>query len=154
MDEQPQHDRPAETLVAIDLGAALDQMADAVEEHVERAAEQDIAEGLALSRHHPGDIALAVLTDRLLTHCSTLAMGVTTIPVASRPQRGAAALEVWHKLLEDGPDEGTLANWSYARRLALTARDMLDAVKKHRRAERPATFVGRETLPPVTAEQS
>lgn len=148
MDEQPQHDRPAEHAVEVPLGPLVIQLADAAEEHVE----QDISEGLALSRHHPGDVALAVLTDKLLTHCGTLAAGVDRIPEASRSQRGAAALEVWRKLVEDGPEAGTLANWSYARHLAQVGRDLLDAIKEHHRGERPASFVGRETLPPVAAE--
>ncbi|MFE0738747.1 DUF6415 family natural product biosynthesis protein [Streptomyces sp. NPDC058855] len=150
MVEQPQHDDPAGQTVEFNLGTALASLADAVEEHVEADAHRDITYALGLERHHPGDEALAVLTDRLITHCSMLASGVAEIPEERRPRRGAAAAGVFRKLAEHGPDSGTLANWSYARHLAQAGRDMLAAIEEHRQAERAAArFAGRLGLPPV-----
>ncbi|HEY9410878.1 MAG TPA: DUF6415 family natural product biosynthesis protein [Jiangellaceae bacterium] len=136
------------------LGALLVEVAGAIEEHVEGAAKADIRRAIDM-RDHPGDAALARLIDRLLTHCTTLANGVGEIPADERPQRGTAAVEYWHGLRDTGPTDGALANWSYARQLALVARDMLGAVSDHRTVARrraDGTFVGRPALPPLAPE--
>ncbi|MCX5390437.1 hypothetical protein [Streptomyces sp. NBC_00094] len=149
MPEQIKHERPPEQTVEVHLGALLVQVADAVEGHVEDAVGTDIAGALAL-RHHPGDIALAQLTNRLLTHCATLANGVTEIPESDRSPRGHAVLETWAKLQEDGPADGPLGSWSYPRHLALTARDMLQAIHDHRhQTQVHGLFVGHRNMPPL-----
>lgn len=94
-------------------------------------------------RQHPGDTELAALTDRLLTHCTTLANGLAAVPVDERPMRGVSAAEFWDMLRDSGPSDGALANFSYARQLALVARDMQAAVDQSRQ------FVGRTGLPPL-----
>ncbi|MDV5148564.1 DUF6415 family natural product biosynthesis protein [Streptomyces sp. SBC-4] len=149
MDKQIKHERPPEQTVEVHLGALLLQAADAVEGHVEEAAEVDIRWALGM-RHHPDARSLAFLTDRLLTHCATLATGVTEIPEAERPLRGRAVLETWAKLKEDGPEDGPLGPWSYAKHLALAARDMLQAIQDHRQQTQVhALFVGRPGMPPL-----
>ncbi|MEU8759384.1 hypothetical protein [Streptomyces sp. NPDC048659] len=153
MDEEPQHDRPAETLVAVDLGAALATAADGIEEHVEAEAERHIAFAVRLEHHCPSDAAIAQLTNDLLTHCSSLAQGVMLIPEAERPERGLAAVRMWTELVETGPQDGPLGNWSYARQLGITGRTLLQELREHRRtSRRRAAFVGRTELPPVPVE--
>jgi len=134
MDEQPQHDRATDPAIN------------------EAEAERDIAYTMHLDHHRPDNTALAVLTDRLITHCVTLAIGVNLIPDAERTRQASAAVTSWQQLAEHGPDHGALGNWSYAKHLAQTARDMLAGIREHRAAQ-PATFVGRETLPPVAADR-
>lgn len=107
-------------------------------------------------RDHPGDEALVHLTDRLLTHCITLADSLGEIPADERPQRGAVAVEHWTQLREDGPADGPLGCWSYARQLALVARDMDTAIDDHRRAKptrrADGAFVGRPGLPALAPD--
>ena len=149
MPDQIKHERPPEQTVEVHLGALLLQVADAVEGHVEDAAEVDIRQALSM-RYHPDALSLAALTNRLLTHCITLAAGVTEIPEAERPLRGKAVLETWAKLKKDGPEDGPLGPWSYAKHLALTARDMLQAIHDHRhQTQVHALFVGRPGMPPL-----
>ncbi|MEV7282887.1 hypothetical protein [Streptomyces sp. NPDC093111] len=152
MDEQP-HDRSAETLVSVDLGAALDEAADITEAHIEEEAERHIGYALRLQRHCPDDVALAHLTDSLISYCSSLAQGVSMIPAVERPSRGTAAVETWTQLVKAGPDTGPLANWSYARQLGLIGRDLLQTLQYHRRADRHAAFIGRTELPPVAVDR-
>lgn len=149
MHEQPQHDKPTEEVV---LGPLVIQLAEQIE-HGEQEAERDISYALRLDQHRPGDVALALLTDRLMTHCVTLAIGMNLIPEAQRPKRGAVAVETWRKLAENGPDDGVLGDWSYAKHLAQAGRDMLAGIREHRDSQQQATFVGREALPPVAADR-
>ncbi|WP_251065936.1 DUF6415 family natural product biosynthesis protein [Streptomyces sp. ISL-36] len=141
------------TTVEVELGELLLQGSGDVEDPVKDSVEADIRRVLEM-RHHPDALALAALTDRLLTHCITLAAGVEEIPPAERSVRGAAVLETWTQLLADGPEDGPLGPWSYARHLALAARDMLSALNDHQAADRGAgaPFVGRSGLPPLTPE--
>ncbi|MFG3344431.1 DUF6415 family natural product biosynthesis protein [Streptomyces sp. NPDC048018] len=148
-----EHNRPDDT-VEVDLGALLVDISDLVEDHVEKAAARDISHALAMVSL-PNDAALAALTDQLLTHCKTLAVGVTLIPEDRCPPQAAAAVRTWRKLVKDGPDDGTFGNWHYARALARAARDMLKGIRVNRtqRPEQPATFVGRKTMPPLPATE-
>ncbi|MEU8760732.1 hypothetical protein [Streptomyces sp. NPDC048659] len=152
MDEEPQHDRPAETLVAVDLGAALATAADGIEEHVEAEAERHIAFAVRLEHHCPSDAAIAQLTNDLLTHCSSLADGIALILEGERPERGTAAVRMWIELVQAGPGGGPLGNWSYARQLGIAGRALLQELREHRRTSRRAAFVGRTELPPVPLE--
>ncbi|MET9934371.1 MULTISPECIES: DUF6415 family natural product biosynthesis protein [unclassified Streptomyces] len=131
----------------MDLGTILlRQAATALEgEHAETAAFSLVRQALAV-RQTPAPQELAELTDSLLTHCASLAVGVRTIPAQQRPARGVGALKDWAQLQADGP----LGPWSYARQLALVARNMLQAICGHRGAalER-AAYVGRPSLPPL-----
>lgn len=145
MREQIRHDMAAGPTVEVDLGTVLTQAADAIEEHVAESARADITLALEM-RHHPSALDLAQLTDRLLTHCATAADGVHQIPAATRSVRGAAALKTWQELKEAGPADGPLGPWSYARHLALVARDMVQEIDGHRVTR--ASFVGRPGLAP------
>ncbi|MFE5296463.1 hypothetical protein [Streptomyces sp. NPDC056632] len=149
--EEARHDRAAEVTAELDLGAVLDEVADLVEAHVEQEAARDFAYAVAM-RYHPGDVALAHLTDRLLKHCLTLALGVTEIPDERLSAHGVAALRVWNQLRINGPADGALGNWSYCKHLAQAGRDMLRAIGDHRRAERPARFVGRTEPEPAPTD--
>ncbi|MFJ3901069.1 DUF6415 family natural product biosynthesis protein [Streptomyces sp. NPDC090025] len=149
MHEQPQHDRADETLVAVDLGAALATVADGIEGHVEAEAERYITAAVKLEHHCPSDEAIAQITDNLITYCSSLAIGVSQIPEDQRPERGTAAVRMWTELVAAGPQDGSLANWSYARQLGIAGRALLQALRDHQRTSRRAAFVGREQLPPV-----
>ncbi|MFJ3900185.1 hypothetical protein [Streptomyces sp. NPDC090025] len=151
MDEQPQHGRADET-VGVDLGALLAALVEPVEEHAEQQVERHLASATKLEKHHPGDVAVAHLVDTLITDCQSLADGISLIPEEQRPRRGTAAAKVWTDLAERGPDSGPLGTWSYARHLAQAARDMLTAIREHRTAEHPASFVGRAAMPPVRAD--
>ncbi|MEU8760631.1 DUF6415 family natural product biosynthesis protein [Streptomyces sp. NPDC048659] len=148
-----QHDKPADVLVAADLGAALTMAADGIEEHVEAEAERHIAFAVRLEHHCPSDAAIAQLTNDLLTHCSSLADGIALIPEAERPARGTAAVRMWVDLVQAGPGDGPLGNWSYARQLGIAGRALLQELREHRRmSRRRAAFVGRTELPPVPVE--
>lgn len=149
---QEQHDRPPK-IVEVALRDFLLQAAVAVEEHAEDAAERDINRALGL-KHHPGDVALAELTDRLLTRCAGLCDGVEGVPAAERDARASAVLETWAKLKADGPEDGPLGTWSYTKHLALTARDMVRVIREHRAAhlDAGAPFVGRPGLPPLAPD--
>ncbi|MGW6566429.1 DUF6415 family natural product biosynthesis protein [Streptomyces sp. NPDC054975] len=148
-----QHDRPPEPSIEVDFASILLQACDVFEEHAEEAAERDINRALGL-KHHPGDVALADLTDRLLSRCDGLSGGIEGIPVAQRDARATGVLETWAKLKADGPDDGPLGTWSYTKHLALTARDMVRALRDHRtRSNRDlAAFVGRTDLPPIAPD--
>ncbi|MFF5393423.1 DUF6415 family natural product biosynthesis protein [Streptomyces sp. NPDC013012] len=132
------------------LGATLLLQATTVlEDHVESAALSLIRQALAI-RQNPSPQELALLTDALLTHCASLAADVEAIPAQQRRARGAGALRDWAQLREDGPADGPLGPWSYARQLALVARNLLRAIGDNRDAalER-AAYIGRPSLPPL-----
>ncbi|MFC8171222.1 DUF6415 family natural product biosynthesis protein [Streptomyces sp. NPDC012438] len=156
MSDQPQDPTASETgpgtLIAaeVDLGTALLlQAATAVEEHVESTALSLIRQALAI-RQNPEPQELAELTDSLLTHCASLAAGVEAIPAGRCPVRGTGALRDWAQLKVDGPADGALGPWSYARQLALVARNLLQALDDHRTAVLArAPYVGRPNLPPL-----
>ncbi|MFF9018439.1 hypothetical protein ACF09C_36450 [Streptomyces sp. NPDC014870] len=154
MREQIQHDGADRPIpgrsVEVEFAGILLQACDAFEEQAEAVAERDIAEALGL-RHHPGDIALAQLTDRLLSRCDGLSGGIEGIPVAERTPRAAGVLETWEKLKADGPGDGPLGTWSYTRHLALTGRDMVRALQERRAAHSQSlpAFFGRGELPPI-----
>ncbi|MER8042698.1 hypothetical protein [Streptomyces sp. NPDC094032] len=153
MDEQPQHDRPAEALVVVDLVGALATAADGIEGHVEAEAERYITAAVKLEHHCPSDVVIAQITNNLLTYCSSLAIGVSQIPEDQRPERGTAAVRMWMELVAAGPQDGPLGNWSHARQLGIAGRALLQALHEHRHASsRRARFVGRTELPPVPAE--
>ncbi|MFF6835988.1 DUF6415 family natural product biosynthesis protein [Streptomyces sp. NPDC012438] len=135
---------PAET----DLSAALLlQAAMVLEEHAEAATFTLIRQALAI-RQSPGVQELAKLTDALLTHCAILATGVETIPAEKCPPRGAGALRDWAQLRQDGPADGPLGSWSYARQLALIARNMIQAVHAYRTTiAARAPYTSRPNLP-------
>ncbi|TXS31141.1 hypothetical protein EAO71_20170 [Streptomyces sp. ms191] len=145
MELTPQDSGGPSPTTEVHLGPLLELAADAIEEHVELAASLDIARALKL-RHHPDIVELARMTDQMLTHCATLAVGVGQIPVGARSPRGAVVLETWTQLKDDGPADGPLGPWSYTRHLALAARDMLEEIHDHRRK---AAFTGRPGLPPL-----
>ncbi|MFF0426924.1 DUF6415 family natural product biosynthesis protein [Streptomyces sp. NPDC004520] len=148
MYEQTEHTRPAGPTVEVHLGALVLQAVDAVEEHAEDAALLVINQVLSMYGK-PGDLEIAQLTDRLLTHCANLAVGVETIPEGRRPQRGQGALTDWAQLQKDGPRDGPLGTWSYVRQLALVARNMVSALREHRAAPTGrAPYVGRPDRPP------
>ncbi|MFE6457255.1 DUF6415 family natural product biosynthesis protein [Streptomyces cinereoruber] len=141
------------TAAEVDLGTTLLlQAAAALEEHVETAAFTLVRRALAI-RQNPDPQELAHLTDMLLTHCASLAVGVENIPAEKRPQRGAGALRDWARLQEDGPSDGPLGPWSYARQLALVARNMLQALQalddRRDGIAARAPYIGRPTLPPA-----
>ncbi|MFC8290082.1 DUF6415 family natural product biosynthesis protein [Streptomyces sp. NPDC057242] len=134
----------------VDLGTALLlQAATAVEEHVESTALSLIRQALAI-RQNPEPQELAELTDSLLTHCASLATGVKAIPAGKCPVRGTGALRDWAQLKVDGPADGALGPWSYARQLALVARNLLQALDVYRASiTARAPYVGRPNLPPL-----
>ncbi|MER7760793.1 DUF6415 family natural product biosynthesis protein [Streptomyces sp. NPDC097619] len=71
----------------------------------------------------PEDRELARLVDGLLTH------GAELLPAARRLAEGddrrvAGALRDWRRLTTDGPGDGPLANWGYARALARAVRTL------------------------------
>ncbi|WP_432059986.1 DUF6415 family natural product biosynthesis protein [Streptomyces sp. S1] len=142
------------TAAEVDPGTALLlQAATALEEHVETAASTLVRRALAI-RQHPDLQELARLTDMLLTHCASLAVGVENIPAEKLPQRGAGALRDWARLQEDGPADGPLGPWSYARQLALVARNMLQALQAHRDTIMARdTHIGRPNLPPAPSSR-
>lgn len=95
-------------------------------------------------------LALAQLTDTLLTHCADFARAIEALPMHRRPVRGQGALRDWATLQKDGPGDGPLGTWSYARQLALVARSMVKALRSHRAStETRAPYVGRPGLPPL-----
>ncbi|MFJ3505075.1 hypothetical protein [Streptomyces sp. NPDC090135] len=104
MSEQPQDTTASEAgpgvLAAAEMALGktlLLQAATALEEHIESAALSLIRQALAI-RQNPGAQELAELTDSLLTHCASLAVGVQTIPMEQRPTRGAGTLRDWAQL--------------------------------------------------------
>ncbi|MFB7031698.1 MULTISPECIES: DUF6415 family natural product biosynthesis protein [unclassified Streptomyces] len=156
MSDQPQEPTASETspgaltVAEVDLGTALLlQAATAIEEHVESTALSLIRQALAI-RQTPDAQELAHLTGSLLTHCASLAAGVEAIPAELRPVRGAGALRDWAQLQADGPADKPLGPWSYARQLALVARNLLQALDERRAAiVARAPYVGRPHLPPL-----
>ncbi|MFE5967142.1 hypothetical protein [Streptomyces sp. NPDC056463] len=155
MREQIEHNRAGKPASGVEVHFAglLLQACNAFEEQAEAAAEHDIAEALAL-RHHPGNVALADLTDRLLSRCEGLSGGIEGIPATERDARATGVLETWTKLKADGPADGPLGTWSYTRQLALTARDMIRALRERRTQQQSAvaTFIGRPDLPPLAPD--
>ncbi|MFE7516136.1 DUF6415 family natural product biosynthesis protein [Streptomyces sp. NPDC057540] len=135
------------TIVDVDLGAFLRQAADPIEEYAEEVALLLVNRVLAFYGK-PENTELAAMTDALLTHCANLATGVETIPERQRPTRGQGALRDWAQLQQDGPGDGPLGSWSYARQLALVARNMVTALRENRTAGRQP-FVGRSEAPPL-----
>ncbi|MDT9689186.1 hypothetical protein Q5762_12705 [Streptomyces sp. P9(2023)] len=157
MREHIQHDRSdgVEPVPGVEarFAALLLRACDEFEEHAEKAAERDIAEALGLN-NHPGDVALADLTDRLLTRCAGLSGGVEGIRPDERGIRGNGVLETWAKLKADGPEDGPLGTWSYTRQLALVARDLIRTLREHRAKQNQTlpSFVGRSDLPPIAPD--
>ncbi|WP_318210843.1 MULTISPECIES: DUF6415 family natural product biosynthesis protein [unclassified Streptomyces] len=134
----------------VDLGTALLQIVTPIEEHAEDAALAAIRRALTMQQN-PAPLELARLTDALLAHCANLAEGIEAIPAERRPVRGEGALRDWATLQADGPGDGPLGPWSYARQLAMVARSMITALRDHRAAtEARAPYVGRPDLPPLT----
>ncbi|MER7960258.1 DUF6415 family natural product biosynthesis protein [Streptomyces sp. NPDC096030] len=138
---------------AIEVAGALLRATVALEKAAEEAAERDINRVLRM-KHHPGNVELAKLTDRLLTRGDGLSGGVDAIPVAERDARATGVCETWERLKADGPEDGPLGTWSYTRHLALTARDMVRALRERRAAQLRsiAPFVGRPDLPPLAPD--
>ena len=135
--------------VEVGLSAALLQIATPIEEHAEDAAMVAVRRALTM-QDTIGTLELAQLTDTLLTHCAGLAVGIETIPADERPVRGQGALRDWAQLQQDGPGDGPLGTWSYARMLAVVARSMVTALRDHRAAtERRPRYVARPGLPPL-----
>ncbi|MFD9047700.1 hypothetical protein [Streptomyces zaomyceticus] len=133
----------------VDLGAALLQIATPLEEHAEDAALAAVRQALTM-QESLDPLKLAQLTDSLLTKCASLAVGIETIPAGRRPVRGQGALRDWAQLRDDGPGNGPLGNWSYARQLAVVLRSMVTALREHRAAEKSCgPYVGRRDLPPL-----
>ncbi|MEW2135522.1 hypothetical protein AB0892_02740 [Streptomyces sp. NPDC005409] len=130
-----------------ELGAALEEIADVIEAAVANDAEKDITTVLTTD---PEAIELADLTDRMITHCKTLAVGLGEIPLAQRSTRAVGALRDWSDLgsADPGADprHDAAGNLAYARMLALIARSMLKALREHRNGR---AFVGRTGLPPI-----
>ncbi|APE22165.1 hypothetical protein SVEN_3014 [Streptomyces venezuelae ATCC 10712] len=150
MREQAEHTRTAESgpTVEVDLRALL-KIVTPIEEHAEDLALRAVRRALTMEQN-PDALELARLTDKLLTHCASLAVGIETIPVKERPARGQGALRDWATLQKDGPGDGPLGTWSYARQLALVARSMVKALRSHRAStETRAPYVGRPGLPPL-----
>ncbi|TXS15536.1 hypothetical protein EAO70_16165 [Streptomyces sp. adm13(2018)] len=133
-----------------DLGAALLQIATPLEKHAEDEAMKTVHQALTM-QDTIGTLELAQLTDRLLTQCAGLTVGIETIPADERPVRGRGALRDWAQLQQDGPGDGPLGTWSYARQLAVVARSMVTALREHRETtEGRAPYIGRPGLPPLT----
>lgn len=147
-----EHSRQALSDGFTPLGAALEEIADAIESAVEDDAEHDITAALTTA---PEAIELAALTDRLITHCKTLAVGLGEIPLAQRSTRAVGALRDWSDLASTGPEADTrhdaTGNLAFARMLALIARSMLKALREHRNAR---AFVARTGLPPIAPGRS
>ncbi|MFC9700942.1 hypothetical protein ACFTWD_09650 [Streptomyces sp. NPDC056943] len=153
MREQTEHTDRAESspdpVVTADLVSSILQVSAAVEQHAETEAERDAAAALALPHTH-GAVAIASMTDRLLTRVGGLAAGIELIPVCRRGVRGVAALAKWQMLQDRGPAADPLGNWSHMRDLAHLSHDMVRVLQDHRAAEQPRAFVGRPGMPPLT----
>ncbi|MEU3775566.1 hypothetical protein AB0F11_20565 [Streptomyces sp. NPDC032472] len=138
------HDREQEAVGIgfTDFGALILDLANAIEAAVEAEAERDVVAALTTE---PAPPELARLTDRLITHCKTLAVGLGEIPAPQRSARAAGALRDWADLASADPAADARhdrsGNLAYARLLALLARTMLRALREHRarRAPHPAT---------------
>ncbi|MEU6862025.1 hypothetical protein ABZ924_01910 [Streptomyces sp. NPDC046876] len=141
------HDQEQEAvgIGCTDLGALLLDLATVIEAAVEAEAERDVVAALTTE---PAAQALAGLTDRLITHCKTLAVGLGEIPPPQRSARAVGALRDWADLASGDPAaearQDRSGNLAYARLLALLARTMLRALREHRakprqRAPHPAT---------------
>ncbi|MFE5546631.1 hypothetical protein ACFQ71_22760 [Streptomyces sp. NPDC056534] len=150
VDEDVRHEGLTELVIEVPLGPLIAQAATALEEHAEDAALATVRKALTMQQNLD-PLALARLTDALLTHCASLAVGIETIPAGRRPVRGQGALRDWATLQKDGPGDGPLGSWSYARQLAMVTRSMVTALRDHRAAEESRTpFIGRRDLPPLT----
>ncbi|MFC9298355.1 hypothetical protein ACFTWH_16600 [Streptomyces sp. NPDC057011] len=137
-----EHSRGALSDGFTNLGALLEELADVIEAAVEDGAEQDITTALTTE---PEAAELAELTSRVITHCKTLAVGLSEIPESKRSTRAVGALLDWAALAsqaEEGPWYGTADNLAYARMLALIARNMLKALREQRT---PDASVGRSS---------
>ncbi|MEU5920884.1 hypothetical protein [Streptomyces sp. NPDC047141] len=97
-------------------------------------------------------MAIASMTDRLLTRVEGLAAGVEYIPVDLRSTRGSRALARWKTLTVKGPAGDPLGTWSYMRDLAHVACDMVHVLRDRRAAEQSTAFVGRPSLPPIAPD--
>ncbi|MFE7514404.1 hypothetical protein ACFU8I_24720 [Streptomyces sp. NPDC057540] len=152
MPEQIQYTQPPEP-GSLDVGAALGTVCDVVEEAAEVEAVRDTSAALAIPRTH-GAVAIATMTDRLLTRADGLAVGVAYIPVDRRSMRGARALARWETLKVKGPSDDPLGTWSYMRDLAHIVRDMVLALREHRATAATSTraFVGRPSMPPLAPD--
>jgi len=147
-ESEPAGDSPTPT-AGTDLGAAVLQITDAVEDAAEVEAERTAAAALALPHTH-GAIAIASMTDRLLTCVEGLAAGIEYIPVDVRSTRGSRALARWETLKVKGPAADPLGTWSYMRDLAHIACEMVHTLRERRAARQTKAFVGRPGMPPIT----
>ncbi|MFD0078251.1 hypothetical protein ACFVIY_38120 [Streptomyces sp. NPDC127166] len=147
-ESEPAGDSPTPT-AGTGLGAAVLQITDAVENHAEIEAERIAVAALALPHTH-GAMAIASMTDRLLTRIEGLAVGIEYIPVDLRSTRGSRALARWETLKVKGPAADPLGTWSYMRNLAHVACDMVHVLRERRATEQPKAFVGRPGMPPIT----
>ncbi|MFE6819412.1 DUF6415 family natural product biosynthesis protein [Streptomyces sp. NPDC057677] len=139
----------SERTIEVDLSTPLRQIATSVEEHAEDEALLTVRRALTMQQN-PDAQALAQLTDALLTHAASLAEGIEAIPAGRRPVRGQGALRDWATLQKDGPGDGPLGPWSYARQLAMVVRSMVTTFREYRAAEESrAPYVGRPGLPPL-----
>lgn len=147
-----EHSRQALSDGYTELGAVLEEIADVIESAVEDDAEHDITTALTTE---PEAMEFAELTDRMITHCNTLAVGLGEIPVAQRSTRAVGALRDWSDLAsadpEADPRHDATGNLAYARMLALIARSMLKALREHRATR---AFVGRTGLPPIAPDRA
>ncbi|MFE5710595.1 hypothetical protein ACFQ7J_07185 [Streptomyces sp. NPDC056501] len=140
-------DSPAPTIETA-LSTAVLLLATPVEEHAEDEAERAAAAALAIP-HTSRTVAVATITDRLLTRIEGLAVGIERIPVCRRGVSGVGALAKWQMLTANGPAADPLGNWSYMRELAHVTRDMVRVLREHRAAEQSKAFVGRIDRPPL-----
>ncbi|MFE2308425.1 hypothetical protein [Streptomyces sp. NPDC059411] len=134
-DDGDRHEYASADGAARSLGAALLQMATAIEDGVEEAAETDI---VAVLTTEPDPLGLAELTLRLVTHCKCLAVGLGEVALVERSPRALGALRDWGDVASAEPELDTrydaTSNLGYARMLALIARNMLTALRDHRAA--------------------
>ncbi|MFD9608509.1 hypothetical protein ACFWWS_03995 [Streptomyces sp. NPDC059083] len=144
-----EHTRPADPTVEVHLGALAVQADDTSDGDAEDTAVLAVNRALSMNAK-PDDLELTQLTDTLVACCGSLAYRLKIIPESRRPQRGHGALRDWGQLRRDGPGEGPLAAWSYARQLSLVARNMIRALREHRQAlPGQAPYVGRRDQSPL-----
>ncbi|MBP2583050.1 hypothetical protein J3A78_003528 [Streptomyces sp. PvR006] len=130
--------------------APLLQIATSAEDQEEDQAFLTVRRALTMDQGLDA-VSLAQLTDTLLTHCASFAETIEALPAHRCPVRGQGALRDWATLQADGPGDGPLGAWSYARQVAVVVRSMVTALREYRAAtEVRAPYVGRPDLPPLT----
>ena len=140
----------SERTIEVDLSAPLLQIVTPIEEHAEDMVLRTVRRALTMEQSLDA-LELAHLTDTLVTHCASLAEGIEAMPNTQRPVRGQGALRDWAQLQADGPGDGPLGPWSYARQLAVVARSMVTTFREYRAtSEARSPYVGRRDLPPLT----